>query len=233
MGDTRKKQNNDNIKVRDKDIHESKVLRITYREIIRWIAFIIVFGLSILAFLKSDSASRSISSNPDYKREILFGVVLAFIELLLLNVTFFMLAYATPGVFKSLLKKKNKRMSHVSDPGKAERFLGNLICLIYAFLFMDVLLIAGIEGRYAGMNFLSLWCRFIIIMLPLALWNAFYLSDFLFVKTKFYNNWVTLASGVVPEGEYTEPQWTNRKRKNFLLTPIDSLLIALIFWLVI
>ncbi|MBQ9233114.1 MAG: hypothetical protein IJ167_03660, partial [Lachnospiraceae bacterium] len=74
MGDTRKKQNNDNIKVRDKDIHESKVLRITYREIIRWIAFIIVFGLSILAFLKSDSASRSISSNPDYKREILFGV---------------------------------------------------------------------------------------------------------------------------------------------------------------
>lgn len=213
--------------------HESRLMKVTYREIIRWVAFIALFGLSVWTFLKSGPGVRTIYSNPDYKRETLFGVVLAFIAILLFTVTFFILAYATPGVFKSLLKNKTKRLSHVPDPNRAQRVLGNIICFVFAILFITILVVAGVEGRYAGMNYLGMWGRFILVLFSLALWNEFYLSNILFTKTNFFNNWVKMASGTAPQTEYHEAQWTNRKRKNFILTPIDSLLLALIFWFVI
>ena len=94
-------------------------------------------------------------------------------------------------------------------------------------------MVAGVEGRYSGMNYWALWGRFLIIMLPLALWNDFILSGFVFTKTNFYEKWSRLASGVEPGEKIPGVQWTNRKRKNFFFTPVDALLLALLFWFII
>ena len=215
------------------NLHESRLVRFSYREFIRWIAVLALFVVSLLVLVNTNSDVKIITSEPDYKREFLFSIVLSFIEIVLINTTFFILAYAAPGVFKSLLRKKTRKMSHVPDPDRSERILGNDICIIYALLFLAVLMVAGVEGRYSGMNYWALWGRFLIIMLPIALWNDFILSGFVFTKTNFYEKWSRLASGVEPGEKIPGVQWTNRKRKNLFFTPVDALLLALLFWFII
>ena len=88
------------------NLHESRLVRFSYREFIRWIAVLALFVVSLLALVNTNSDVKIITSEPDYKREFLFSIVLSFIEIVLINTTFFILAYAAPGVFKFLLRKK-------------------------------------------------------------------------------------------------------------------------------
>ena len=76
------------------NLHESRLVRFSYREFIRWIAVLVLFIVALLALVNTNSDVKVITATPDYKRELLFSIVLSFIEILLLNTTFFILAYA-------------------------------------------------------------------------------------------------------------------------------------------